>query len=105
MLKVAFKERRKRINEVRARLRQLIRTCAFLNRHDFRCEIASMKWIHMSELLTILGMVTIVPISVVLLQKFGRSTDEVPDRHYITCSRCGNKILPVTGCQFCESGS
>jgi hypothetical protein len=63
--------------------------------------------------LVILGIVTIVVISVVLLQRFEGGTEprQVSDgipasenvEHRIRCSRCGYEMVPLTECPFCAS--
>ena len=69
----------------------------------------------MQAFLVIFGIVIIVVIPVVLLQRFDSKTGpgprQVPNgtqvsrnvEYRIRCPRCNNQIIPFTGCSFCES--
>jgi hypothetical protein len=69
----------------------------------------------MQAFLAIFGIVIFVAIAVVLLQRFdgmtGRGPRQVSDGiqastnvvYCIRCLRCGQKIVPLTECPFCES--
>ena len=69
----------------------------------------------MQAFLVIFGIVTIVVIAVVLLQRFDSKTGpgprQVPNgiqvsrnvEYRIRCPRCNDQIIPFTGCSFCES--
>ena len=69
----------------------------------------------MQAFLVIFGIVTIVVIPVVLLQRFDSKTGpgprQVPNgiqvsrnvEYRIRCARCNNQMIPFTGCSFCES--
>ena len=62
----------------------------------------------MHAFLAILAIVAFVAIAVVLLQRFDRTTGRGPRRisknveYRIRCERCGEKIVPLTGCSRCE---
>lgn len=69
----------------------------------------------MHALETIFGLMTIVAIAVILLQSFDRTTlqwrrqalDEIQSsknvEYRIRCTRCEEKIIPLTDCPLCES--
>jgi len=69
----------------------------------------------MQAFLVIFGIVTIVVIAVVLLQRLDSKTGRGPRQvsngiqvsrnveYRIRCPRCNDQIIPFTGCSFCES--